>query len=182
MTGKQNNTVDEDLQEFVKSSLESGGSAGLTVAASGAMTVIVKRGLLGTVLKHTPAGRIAAAVSIDIENIKTLYRFAKGELTGEQALDQAGKNTCSLIGALACSAKGASIGASIGMTLGPVGRVIGGLAGGIVGGIAGSTVGEAVYNAGKTIVKHVCSAVKKIGSTILSGVNKVGNFVKSLFA
>ena len=182
LTGKQNNTVGEDVQEFVKSSLESGGSAGLTVAASGAMTVIVKRGFLGSVLKHTPAGRIAAAVSIGVENIKTLYRFAKGELTGEQALDHAGKNTCSLIGALAGSAKGASIGATIGMTLGPVGSFIGGLAGGIVGGIAGSTVGEAVYNAGKTIVKHVCSAVKKIGSTVVSGVKKLGNFVKGIFA
>jgi len=180
ITGKANNSVGEDIQEFVKSSLESGGSAGLTVAASGAMTVIVKRGFLGSVLKKTPAGRIAAAVSVGIENVKTLYKFAKGELTGEQALDQAGRNTCSLIGGLAGSAKGASIGATVGLALGPVGSFIGGLAGGIVGGIAGSTVGEAVYNAGKSIVKHVVSTVKKIGSGIKAGFSAIKNKLRYL--
>jgi hypothetical protein len=55
---------------------------------------------LGTVLKNTPAGRIANAVCIGIENAKVLYKYATGEITAEEALDQAGSVTCSLVGDL----------------------------------------------------------------------------------
>ena len=182
LRGKENNPIKEDIKEFAKSSLESGATSGLTIAASGALTVITKRGFLGKVLKNTPAGRIAAAACIGIENIKTLYKFGKGEITGEQALDEAGRSTCSLIGSLAMAGKGASLGATLGTALGPIGTTIGGLVGGIVGGIAGGVVGEKIFSAGKKIVKFACNTVKKIGTTIVSGAKKIANAIKSVFA
>ena len=99
ISGKDNKSVEEDLQEFVQSSLKSAATSGLTVAITGAVTVAVKSGWLGNVLKNTPAGRIANAICIGIENTKILYKFAKGEITGAEALDQAGSATCSLVGA-----------------------------------------------------------------------------------
>lgn len=171
ITGKDNKSVEEDLEEFVQSSLKSVATSGLTVAVTGAVTVAVKSGWLGNVLKNTPAGRIANAVCIGIENTKILYKFAKGDITGAEALDQAGNATCSLVGGLAGGTKGASIGAALGTVLGPVGTVIGGTVGGVVGGIAGSTVGEAIYEGGKKIVSTVVDKTKLIGSAISSGVS-----------
>jgi hypothetical protein len=100
ITGQENNSAEEDLQEFVQSALKSAATSGLSVAVTGAVTVAVKSGWLGTVLKNTPAGRIANAVCIGIENAKVLYKYATGEITAEEALDQAGSVTCSLVGDL----------------------------------------------------------------------------------
>lgn len=181
ITGKENNSAEEDLQEFVQSSLKSAATSGLTVAVTGGVTVAVKSGWLGNALKNTPAGRIANAVCIGIENAKILCKFAKGEITGAEALDQAGSATCSLVGGLAGGAKGASIGVALGTVLGPVGTAIGGVVGGVVGGIAGSTVGEAIYEGGKKIVSTVVDTVKSVGSAISSGVSRFCSGVVSLF-
>ena len=99
-TGKENQSVAEDVQEFAKSSLESGASAGLTVAASGGLTVAARSGWLGKLVSKAPAGRIAAAACVGVENIKVLYKFSKGEISGQEAIDQAGRATCSVVGGL----------------------------------------------------------------------------------
>jgi hypothetical protein len=179
IVGKRNNSVEEDLQEFVESSLKSAATSGLVVAVTGGVTVAVKSGWLGKVLKNTPAGRIANAVCIGIENAKILYKYANGELTGEEALDQAGNATCSLVGGLAGGAKGASIGAALGTVLGPVGTFFGGLVGGVVGGIAGSTAGEAIYEGGKKIVSTCVDAVKSVGNAISKSVSSLCSDVAS---
>ena len=181
ITGKDNKSVEEDLQEFVLSSLKSAATSGLTVAVTGGVTVAVKSGWLGNALKNTPAGRIANAVCIGIENVKVLYKYATGEITSEEALDQAGSATCSLVGGLAGGTKGAALGAALGTALGPVGTAIGGLVGGVVGGIAGSTVGDAIYEGGKKIVSTVVNSVKSVGSAISSGISSVCSSVVSLF-
>ena len=181
-TGKENNPIEEDAREFAESAIKSGASAGLAVAASGGITVAVKSGWLGTVLKSTPVGYIANAVCVGIENIKILYRFGIGEINGEEALDQAGDATCSLVGSLALGAKGMVIGAAIGTVFGPIGTAVGGVVGGIVGGIAGSTVGHAVWEVGKTIVKTVGKVIRGIGEGIINAVSAVWDFFTGLFA
>lgn len=184
-TGQENQSVEEDVKEFAESAIKSGASAGLTVATSGALTVAARSGWLGKLLMKTPAGHIAAAACVGIENIKVLYKFAKGELTGEEAIDQAGRATCSVVGGMALGAKGASLGAAIGTVFGPVGTAIGGIAGGLIGGIAGSTVGEAVFSAGKKIVSFVANGVRTVASGIANAarsvVSGVKNFISGLF-
>lgn len=181
ITGKPNQSINEDMKEFVSSSIQSAGGSGLAVATTGGITVAVKSGWLGKALQATPVGHIANAVCIGIENVKVLYKLGKGEITGKEALDQAGNATCSLVGALACGAKGATIGASIGACLGPVGAAIGGTAGGIVGSIAGSTVGQAVWNGAKAACKAVANVGRKVISGIGSAARSVGRAVASFF-
>lgn len=180
ITGKPNQDIEDDLKEFAESSVKSAAGAGLAVAVTGGVTVAVKNGWLGKLLKNTPAGRIANAVCLGIENVKILYKFATGEITGEEALDKAGSTTCSMVGSIALGAKGAALGASLGTVLGPPGAVLGGVAGGIIGGIAGSTVGEAIWEGGKRIVSGVVNAVKSIGEGISNAVHAVGDFFSNL--
>ena len=181
-TGQKNQSVEEDVKEFAESAIKSGASAGLTVATSGALTVAARSGWLGKLLMKTPAGHIAAAACVGIENVKTLYKFAKGELTGEEALDHAGRSTCSVIGGFALGAKGASVGMAVGSVLGPAGALVGGIAGGIIGSIAGSTVGEAVFSAGKKVVSAVVDGVKAFAAGIAGAVRTAADFVSVLLS
>jgi hypothetical protein len=183
LSGQENQSVEEDAREFAESALESGVSAGLTVAATGGVTVAIKNGWLGPVLRSTPVGMIANAVCVGIENVKVLAEFATGKITGEEALNKAGDATCSLVGSLALGAEGASVGAAIGTVFGPVGTAIGGIAGGIVGGIAGSTIGHAIWEGGKKIVQTVGRVIRGIGegiANVVSGIaDGIGNFISS---
>ena len=181
ITGKPNQSVDEDMKEFVSSSIQSAGGTGLAVATTGGITVAVKNGWFGKVLQGTPVGHIANAVCVGIENVKVLCKLGKGEITGREALDQAGNATCSLVGGLAGAAKGATIGAGLGTILGPVGSAIGGVVGGVVGSIAGSTVGQAVWSGAKAICKGVASVGRSICSGIASAAKSVGRSIASLF-
>ena len=181
ITGKENPSAEEDLKEFVTSSIQSAGGASVAVAVTGGVTVAVKSGWVGKALRGTPVGTIANAVCIGIENVKILYKLGKGEITGAEALDQAGNATCSLLGGMAGGAKGAAIGASLGATLGPVGAAIGGVAGAVVGGIAGSTVGEMIYSGAKKAVKAVGSAIASVGNAIGNGIKSIGRGLASLF-
>jgi hypothetical protein len=182
VTGKANNPVEEDAQEFAENAIKSGASAGLTVAATGGITVAIKSGWMGPILKRTPVGHIANAVCVGIENVKTLCEFATGKITGEEAVDKAGDSTCSLVGSMVLGAKGAAVGAAIGTVLGPVGTAIGGVVGGIVGGIAGSTVGHAIWEGGKAIVKTVGKVVGAIAEGIGNVVTGVAEFFSGLFS
>lgn len=182
LTGQANSSIEEDAADFAESALRSGATTGLTVAVTGGMVVVCKSGWLGAVLKRTPAGQIANAVCVGIENVKVLAEFASGKISGEEAVERAGDATCSLIGSLALGVEGASLGASIGSVFGPPGTFIGGIAGGLVGGIAGSTVGRAVWEGGKAIAKTVANSVRSAASSVLEGAKSVGSFVSSILS
>ena len=169
-TGKENQSVEDDVKEFVESAIKSGASAGLTVAIAGALTVVTHSGWLGKLLSKTPAGHIAMVASVAVENVKILYNFSTGRLTAEEALDQAGRSTCSVIGSFILGAEGSAwFAKKIGNFFGPVGVAIGGIVGGIVGGIAGSVIGEAVYDTGKKVAKTVAKTIKNIAKKALEG-------------
>ena len=181
ITGKENPTVEEDLKEFVQSSLESAGGAGIVVAVTGGATVAVKSGWLGKALQGTPAGIIANAVCVGIENAKILYKLGKGEIDGKEALNQAGNATCSLLGGFWGAGKGMAIGTALGGVLGPVGAAVGCFVGAAVGGIAGSTVGQMLYSGAKKVVQTVGSAIKSVRSAVWNGVKSAGRAVASFF-
>ncbi len=173
MTGKKNPPVSEDLKEFFESSVKSAKHVGVQVAVSGAVVVAVKSGWVGKLLKGTPAGKIAEAVYVGMENARILYKFAKGEVSGAEAVDAMGNVTCSAVGGLMGASAGMTEGAALGLTFGPVGAVIGGFVGGIVGGMAGSKIGDAVYAGGKALVKTAVSVVK----TLFTGVKEAAKAV-----
>lgn len=179
VTGKENKPLSEDVQEFVKSSLESSVAAGVTTAVAGGLTVAAKSGFLGKVLRNTPVGIFANVACIGVENVKVLHKLAKGEITGLEAVDRATNATCSLIGGMAGAAKGATVGAALGTALGPVGTTVGGIVGGMVGGMAGGAVGDAIQKAGKTIVKDAVTVVKESVKAVKNLYEQGKAFVKA---
>jgi hypothetical protein len=176
LIGKENPPASEDLKEFFESSIKSAKHVGVQVAVSGAVVVAAKNGWLGTLMRGTPAGQIANAVYVGMENAKILYKLAKGEITGIEAMDSMGNVTCSTVGGLLGAGVGLAKGAAIGSLLGPVGTVVGGFVGSMVGYIAGSKVGEAVYEGGKAILKTAVSVVK----TMIEGVKEAAKAVAKI--
>ncbi|MEI6745449.1 MAG: hypothetical protein WCL34_05765, partial [Methylococcaceae bacterium] len=148
ITGKANQSANEDLKEFFDSSISSATNVGVQVAVSGGLVVAAKSGWL-TVLKDTPAGQIANIAYVATENAKCLYKFAKGEMSATETLDAMGSTNASAIGGL----YGAMQGAAYGLAFGGVGAFVGA----VVGGLAGSSVGEAIYQGSKAIAKTAVS-------------------------
>ena len=170
---KDNPPASEDLREFFQSSVGSAGHVGAQVAVSGAAVVAARSGWIGA-LRNTPAGQIAGIVHVGMENAKVLYKLAKGEMTGEEALDAMGNTTSSAIGGLAGAVKGAALGTVFG---GPVGSFVGG----VVGGMAGSKIGQAVYEGGKTIVKTAAKVVSTVTAGAVDAVKAVGRAFSDWF-
>lgn len=177
LLGKENAPLSADLKDFFESSVKSGAHVGVQVAVSGAVVVSAKNGWLGSVLKKSPVGNLAAMVYLGMENAKAMYKFAKGDLSGPEALDVMGKTTVSLGVSLAAAGAGMAKGATIGAAFGPVGAIVGGAVGGIVAGMAGSKVGELLWEGSKSIVKSAFGLVSSTASAICSG---VGNAVSSV--
>ncbi len=172
ITGKENQSANEDLKEFFDSSISSAANVGVQVAVSGGLVVAAKSGWL-TVLKDTPAGQIANIAYVATENAKCLYKFAKGEMSATETLDAMGSTNASAIGGL----YGAMQGAAYGLAFGGVGAFVGA----VVGGLAGSSVGEAVYQGSKAIVKTAVSVVKSAYEGVKSVAKSAWNTVKSWF-
>ena len=164
LSGKENPSPSEDLREFFESSIQSGGHVGVQAAVSGALVVAARSGLIRG-LQATPPGRIAGFVHVAMENARVLFKFARGELNGEEALDAMGNGTCAAVGGLVGAVKGAALGAA----LGPVGAFVGG----VVGGMAGSKIGEAVYEGGKAIAKTAAKVVRSVCEETLETVAKL---------
>jgi hypothetical protein len=172
ITGKANQSANEDLKEFFDSSISSATNVGVQVAVSGGLVVAAKSGWL-TVLKDTPAGQIANIAYVATENAKCLYKFAKGEMSATETLDAMGSTNASAIGGL----YGAMQGAAYGLAFGGVGAFVGA----VVGGLAGSSVGEAIYQGSKAIAKTAVSVVKSAYSSAKSAVKSAWKTVKSWF-
>ena len=158
--GQENPPVSDDIQDFFESSVKGAAHVGVQTAVCGAAVVAAKNGWI-SLLQNTPVRTVVSIVHGAMENAKVLWKFAKGDLSMEQALDEMGTTTASLVGGLAGAAKGAAVGA----LAGPFGSFVGG----IVGGIAGSKIGEAVWEASKRLV----TAATKTISGVLKGTVEV---------
>ena len=154
LRGERNPHASEDLKEFFASSIKSGGHVGVRVAVGGAVVIAAKNGWI-PLLQATPPGRIANIVYVAMENARVLFKFAKGELSGEEALDAIGNCTCGAVGGLVGAAKGAALGF---LALGPIGAFVGG----VVGAMAGDAIGKAVYEGGKAIVKTATRVARTV--------------------
>lgn len=185
LTGKENASAGEDVQAFVEDSLKTAGSTMLTVATSGALLVASRRGFLGSVMKNTPAGRIAILGSVAVDNLKNLYDLAKGNISKEEALDRVANTTVTTVAGIAAAEAGVGIGAAMGTVFGPVGTFVGGVAGGVIGGMLGSTLADKVYRAGKSVAKAAVSSIvntlSSVGRSVTSVVSSVGSFLSSFW-
>lgn len=182
LRGKENLSLQQEGKNFLAQSVNSSGKVLLNVAVSGALMVASKRGLLGETLKKSPAGRIAAIASVALDNVKTMAKLARGEISKSEALDQMTNTTVCSIAGLALASEGAALGAAIGTVLGPIGTFVGGLTGGIVGGMLGSTAANLAYNASKSLISHGVALANTVAQTLSSGVKSIGNAFSRLFA
>lgn len=162
VSGKANPSASEDLKEFFDSSIRSAKHVGVQCAVSGALVVAAKNGWLGKAMKGTPAGIIANIAYVGMENARVLVKYARGEISGIEAIDAMGNVTCSALGSLYAAGLGAQKGMLIGAPYGPIGIAIGGVIGGIVGGIAGSKIGESLYEGGKSIFTKAFDFLKSL--------------------
>lgn len=160
LQGEANQAPREDIREFFESSLASTAHIGAQAAVTGAVMIAARNGWIKA-LRHIPPAKIAAIVHIGMENAKVLFKLAKGELNGVEALDAMGKTTCSA----ACGLVGAAKGAVAGAVFGPVGSIVGAIA----GGIAGNTIGTAIYEGGKAIVQ----VAAKVADTLQEGAKEI---------
>lgn len=182
LRGKKNPPLSEAMNEFFHSSIKSGEHAGLMVAVVGGIVVAVKNGWLGTLVKNTPAGRIANIVFIGMENAKILYRLGCGELSAPQALEAMAETTTVAIASLAAAAEGMLLGAEIGLMLGPWGVLVGSFVGGLVGGVAGGAVARTVFAAQKVVAKAATNVLKEVASVAADGMRAAARAVASEFS
>ncbi|PKM31579.1 MAG: hypothetical protein CVV07_00235 [Gammaproteobacteria bacterium HGW-Gammaproteobacteria-11] len=178
--GRQNPSVNCDLKEFFESSLSASVNTGAQVAVSGALVVAIKNGWFGAALRNTPAGLITNIACVGLQNAKVLYKFGKGELSGEEAIDAIGNTTVTTTMAIAGAAKGAALGLAIGTVFGPVGIAVGGFVGGVAGGIVGGQIGNVVYEAGKKVAKTATRVAVSLLDEMGRAVETLGNDMRNI--
>lgn len=183
-----------EVKEVGKKALEGGADFGVKAAITGAIKAGAEKGVIKCIPKGTPTGAIANVVFVGVENVKILYKYGKGEITGRQALEKMEETTVSAAGGMIAmgygAAKGAEIGAGVGALFGgvgaPIGAAIGGFVGGAVAYMAGSAAGKFVVDARRKVTsvakKAVSSAVqaaKSTASKVTSTVASVGRSIAS---
>lgn len=180
LAGKVLRGEEVDGSEVVETALKTGADAGVKAAAGGALTVASEKGFLSIFPKKIAPGMITKIACVGVENIKILWKVAKGEMTMSEGLEHMGRTSTAMISGLACAGAGAGIGAAALSWIPIVGPIAGGLIGGIVGYTAGSKIGETVFNGakkvaekGKEIVKSAWEGVKEVGSRIVDGIRSL---------
>ena len=136
--------------------LKAGANNGLKAAVGGALKVSAERGLLPMLSRATPARTLAAITCIGMENMKILYDYADGKLSGMEAMEQAGKVSTACVFSLSFGFKGAMIGAAAFSVVPVAGPIVGALLGEMVGGVVGNQVGTVFYSN----VKNLCLTAK----------------------
>lgn len=167
-----------ETSKVVQDAIKNGADTGIKVAASGALTTCVRRGMIKGLAKNTPVGVLATIADTGIESAKTLFKVAKGEITLKEGMNKieqiAVSNTASLIAA----GKGAAIGAKVGACLGPIGAAAGGAIGATVGSMIGSEAAKKAVKVVQAVREKVNEGIKKAKAYVKDKAKKV--FSKAL--
>lgn len=162
-----------EADEVIETALKTGTDAGVKCAASGALTVAVRKGALKIIPPGTPAGTIAKIASVGIENVKILWKVVNGEMEMTEALEHMGRTSTAMYAGMTAGAVGAGVGAVAFSWIPIVGPILGGVVGGMAGYMAGSKFGEVVfngakkiYNKGKELVKKGVEKIKDVGRRV----------------
>ncbi len=182
-----NEVVDAALIGGIDRSIKCSAASAQAIAA-GALTVSAKKGLV-PVLARATTGVIAYVAAAGIENVKVVDQFMSGELTGREALEAIGRNTCAVFVGLEGAGAGASIGALIGSVIPVVGTFIGTVIGGMIGYFVGSGIGKALAEAAsklgemaRSLVSGLWKGICDTGKGLISGIfNGIESFFSSIF-
>lgn len=176
---------DEEIsfEDEAKVFLETGATAGSTVAVAGSLYTALKLKKLKVPkipLLNEAESCVGLAITA-VENVKTLHKISKSECSFEEGINEIEKTTLSVLGGFIGTAKGSVKGTAIGKVVGgfvgticgPVGAkvcsVVGGFIGGFVGQVMGSNLGEAIVKTKNELKNHV-NALLETGSKAVSKV------------
>lgn len=162
-----------EADEVVKEAIETGSDTCVKAAAGGALKVASEKGAVSILPPGTPAGTLAKIACVGVENVKILWKVAKGDLTMSEAMEHMGRTSVSMYAGLSAGAIGTGIGAAALSWIPVVGPLVGGVVGGTVGYMAGSKFGEKIFNGAKKVVKKGVELVSK-------GVEVVTNVLSSV--
>lgn len=179
LVGKALSGEKVEADEVVKTALVTGADTGVKAAAGGALKVASERSMISLLPPGTPAGTIAQIACVGIENVKILWKVAKGELTMSEAMEHMGRTSVSMYAGLSAGAVGAGVGAAALSWIPVVGPVVGGIVGGIAGYTAGSKFGEKIFEAGKKVVK---TGVKIIKNLVEGAKNVLSTVADTIFS
>lgn len=166
-----------EADDVVKTAIVTGSDTCVKAAAGGALKVAAEKGIVPLLSPGTPAPTIAKIACVAVENVKILWKVAKGELTLSEGLEHMGRTSVSMYAGLSASAVGAGVGAVALSFIPVVGPIIGGVVGGMIGYTAGSKVGETIFEVGKKIVKTGVKIVKKVVETVGNVVSGIVDFL-----
>lgn len=162
-----------EADEVVKEAIETGSDTCVKAAASGALKVASEKGTVSILPSGTPAGTLAKIACVGVENVKILWKVAKGELTMSEAMERMGRTSVSMYAGLSAGAIGTGIGATVFGWIPFVGPLVGGVIGGTVGYMAGSKFGEKIFDGAKAVVRKGVELVSKgieVVTSVLSSV------------
>ena len=136
--------------------LKTGADNGLRTAVGGALKVSAERGLLPMLSRATPARTLAAITCIGVENMKIIYKYAEGNISALEAMEQAGKVSTACVFSIGFGIKGAVIGAAAFSVIPIAGPIVGAILGEMLGNVVGGQVGTVAYYK----VKDFCLTAK----------------------
>lgn len=169
-----------DTDELIEETLKTGFEAGLKSAIACSLKVAIEKGIIFKALKGTPIGIITTIVCCAVENIKTILKLARGEITLGEAIEEMADTVASTICGTILAVKGATLGAALGTIFGPVGTLVGGLVGGIVGYMSGSKIGTMIVSGIKKVGEYAGKVLSKTFDVAKNVVTTFTNGVKSV--
>ncbi|BCZ17484.1 hypothetical protein NHP190003_07660 [Helicobacter sp. NHP19-003] len=166
-------------QEMAKRAITTGADTTAKTAAAAAIKVAAEKGILP---KACGAKNVFVALgTLAIDHVKVLYKLGKGEITGEQAIEQLHINSLSTLAGIVSAVAGEGLFMAIGSIFGPPGAVVGGFVGATLGYIAGSSVGQKIAEASKSFATSVANGLKSAISAVGSAIKSVASSVASGF-
>lgn len=162
----------------VADALRSGQDRELKQAASAALVTAVQKGTI-PIPKNTPVAALAALASGGVETAKVMQKYADGELSGQEAVNQmeevATAQTAQIIGAMA-EKTGNVLGANLGIfisnlhpCLRPAQPIISSITSyicGMVGRVAGEKISSGIFMAARNLKKIATPMVESIAEKI----------------
>jgi hypothetical protein len=128
------------LEDAALQTAKDAGKGAVRGAATGAGGAVIRAGAEKAGLEVLARGNVATPIAAAlIQSGVSVYRFAKGEITGEQLAEELGQAGTSTISSMYA-------GAAAGMVFGPVGAV--------VGSIAGYLLASSVYQSSLAILRN----------------------------
>ncbi|WP_121021238.1 hypothetical protein [Helicobacter vulpis] len=166
-------------QEMAKRAITTGADTTAKTAMAAAIKVAAEKGILP---KVCGAKNVFVALgTLVIDHVKVFYKLGKGDLTGEQAIEQLHINSLSTLAGVVSAAAGEWVFMAIGSIFGLPGVAVGGLVGATLGYMAGSSVGQKIASSSKSFATSVANGIKSFVSSVGNAIKSVASSVASGF-